>query len=374
MKRLGIFCFYEKKGYVDKYIHYLLDDMILNLEHLVIVCNGMVDEEGYQIFKQYTDEIYIRDNHGFDGGAYQEVITKYLGVEGLKKWDELVLFNHTFFGPIYPFADVFQKVDEVECDFWGLYRQKEDEKANMPAHLQSFFLVVKKKMLHSLHFSSFWFELGQLVTKNDAIIQFELGFSQYFTENGYVSFAYSDVSEYEKKHPQASRIWTFFKPIELMRNFNFPIIKSKAFVVSRLSESSVNEILSYMKENTNYPIEYILAYFQRIEQVEEESVYQKQVLEIMATAYQCHHHLVQVSTVEAIDLLTLCQEMAIEGGILIENVEQDSKRKEFLVSKFEEYCECIYKVSEVLEEQEQRKENIKKCNIVLNEIQKYLEE
>ena len=44
MKRLGIFFFFEKNGYVDDFIPYYLRDLNKNLTELVVVCNGTLSE------------------------------------------------------------------------------------------------------------------------------------------------------------------------------------------------------------------------------------------------------------------------------------------------------------------------------------------
>jgi rhamnosyltransferase len=46
MKRLGIFCFFEKDGIVDQYVEYLICDLKKNLEKLVVVINGDIRNEG----------------------------------------------------------------------------------------------------------------------------------------------------------------------------------------------------------------------------------------------------------------------------------------------------------------------------------------
>ena len=49
-------------------------------------------------FSRYTNEIIIRENSGFNAGAYADVIVKVLDDE-IRDWDELVLCNDIFFGP-----------------------------------------------------------------------------------------------------------------------------------------------------------------------------------------------------------------------------------------------------------------------------------
>ena len=55
MKRLGIFFFFEKNGYVDDFILYYLRDLNKNLSELVVVCNGTLSEQGRAAFSEFTE-------------------------------------------------------------------------------------------------------------------------------------------------------------------------------------------------------------------------------------------------------------------------------------------------------------------------------
>ena len=109
MKRLGIVSFYDADGIADDYLRQLLDDLTGVLDELILVVNGEVNEDGRKFFEQYTEQIVLRENAGFDAGAYQEVLVKRLGEEGIRKWDEIVLCNDTFYGPFVPFSRIFRK-------------------------------------------------------------------------------------------------------------------------------------------------------------------------------------------------------------------------------------------------------------------------
>ena len=77
MKRLGIFFFYEKNGYVDEFITYYLADLVKNLTELVVVCNGKLSEQGRKAFSQFTDQILVRENKGLDVWAYKTALDHY---------------------------------------------------------------------------------------------------------------------------------------------------------------------------------------------------------------------------------------------------------------------------------------------------------
>ena len=69
MKRLCIFCFYDKNGVVDSYIEYLLNDLRSCSAYIIVVVNGSVNFDGRLILQKYSNQIIIRRNMGFDGGA-----------------------------------------------------------------------------------------------------------------------------------------------------------------------------------------------------------------------------------------------------------------------------------------------------------------
>ena len=117
--RLGIFFFYDQDGIVDSYVKYLLDGIKNSLDRLVIVCNSKLSTEGYRIFSQFTSELIVRENVGLDVGAYKEAMY-HVGWDKLAEYDEVVIFNHTIMGPVYPFEEMFASMNKRKLDFWGI--------------------------------------------------------------------------------------------------------------------------------------------------------------------------------------------------------------------------------------------------------------
>ena len=122
--RLGIFVFYDKDGIVDGFIEYFLKDFIQNIGHLFIVCNGNVNEGGVTKLKKYTSDIIVRSNVGYDVGAIKDVFLNYLTWDKVVEFDELVLCNSTFFGPLYPLKCVFDEMSNETVDFWELTKHR----------------------------------------------------------------------------------------------------------------------------------------------------------------------------------------------------------------------------------------------------------
>ena len=178
-KRLGIFCTYDTDGVVDDYILYLLNAIKPMLNHLSIVCNGKLNSEGQKRLSEITDDILVRTNEGFDMEAWRQGILK----NNLSDYDELVLFNDSFYGPFYPFEKIFSEMDTKypEADFWGItIHGKTEDITNLspygytPEHIQSYFLVVKNRLLQSEEFFSYWKNSEVAKTFEEAIKQHEV--------------------------------------------------------------------------------------------------------------------------------------------------------------------------------------------------------
>lgn len=119
INRLGIFFFYDSDGVVDDYVPTLLAGFKPHFSEMTIVCNGKLNEAGQSILSRYTDNLIIRPNTGFDVWAYKTALDSY-GWEKLEQFDEIVLFNATIMGPVYPFAEMFETMNKRDLDFWGI--------------------------------------------------------------------------------------------------------------------------------------------------------------------------------------------------------------------------------------------------------------
>lgn len=266
INRLGIYAIYDKDGIVDDYIIYFLKDLKENLTDLVIVCNGGINDEGRSKLDRLTDQVYIRPNSGFDCGAYKFALLEVLGREKVCSYDELLLANDTVYGPFYPFKTVFDKMDKLDIDFWGLTEQPESVLLShiqggeaTPAHIQSYFINVKQRLLRDKSFFEFWQELEpESFSFTDAIINWELGFNRRFSRNGFSSAAYVDYSEFYEGDPKQNLNLTAEDVFGMVIEHRHPVAKRKALArdISRVMKASAGEnanaFFEYIDKRTNY--------------------------------------------------------------------------------------------------------------------------
>lgn len=276
MKRLGIYFLFDKDGVVDDYIPYYLERLKEFVNELCIVVNAPLNNEGKRKLSKFADKFIVRKNEGFDSWAYKEAIESY-GYEGLAKYDELVLSNYTFFGPLYPLNEMFDKMDVTTCDFWGIHRHPEIpfKMANTDVieHIQSHFISFRKNILQSSHFRNYWETLQPITYYEEAVARHELRCTKYFEDLGYSSETYLDNKKYfEIFNGNASVHYAYQQTVEdrcpiLKRKFLW--IENNSIKWPQLTPENAVDLICYIKNNTDYPIELISDNVCRVQNIDE---------------------------------------------------------------------------------------------------------
>ena len=262
MKRIAIYLFYDKDGIIDSYIPYMLKDVRNNVDYIYFVSNGKIQEESKKKIKNIVDEICERKNEGFDVWGYKEAIQN-IGFEKLREYDELIMMNYTIMGPVYPFREMFDEMDKrTELDFWGItqhHRVDIDpfgtiECGYIPDHIQSHFIVVRKKMLKSKEFKDYWDNMPMINNYNESIGFHETRFTYYLGNLGYKWDVYvnTDDIKYLDPHP------ILFYPGLLIEEKKCPIFKRRSFfheydetLYTTMGEPGY-ELLKVIENYTNY--------------------------------------------------------------------------------------------------------------------------
>ena len=262
VSRLAIFQCSDRQGIIDDYIPYLLNDLKENLTKLVIVVNGLLTPEGRAKLTALTPHVVCRENVGFDAAAWKYAMTEYLGWEEVEKYDELILLNDTFFGPFYPFREVFEKMQARSVDFWGLTQHGKMDSdpfgnnpyGHWPAHLQSYFLCIRKKMLGSAEFKKYWTELPVFRTWDELVGKNETFFTKHFEDCGFTWDSFISNGDTDKLYGYNPYS---FNTYEILCQ-GFPVIKRKEFAAPLGLTLEFNNAEDYrrafewIRENTSY--------------------------------------------------------------------------------------------------------------------------
>lgn len=190
MRRYLIFLLYDPEGYVDDAVLHTLRGFRPQVERILVVSNGYLQEESARRLEGVADEVLERENIGFDIGAYRAALG-HVGRQNLDNYDEVLLVNYTFFGPIDSFNELFERMDANPADFWGM----SDHIAmtphpilgvgTMPQHLQSYWLALRARLFQSDDFWNYWAELENANSYHDVIVKFETQFTEHFAQLGY---------------------------------------------------------------------------------------------------------------------------------------------------------------------------------------------
>ena len=227
MKRVAFYLFWAEDGHVDDYIPYCLEDMGRSVETIVFVSNGPLDAASRERIRPLVSEIIERENVGYDVGGYQDALARF-GADRLREYDELILANYTFFGPIYPFAEVFERSENWNVDFWGLTDHGEVRphpfaaKTVMRAHIQSHWIAVRRSLFDTDAFREYWDSMPLIESYNDSVDFHEARFTHHFASQGYSFQVAFPERNYPTQHPAVDT------PL-LLLNDRCPILKRRLF-------------------------------------------------------------------------------------------------------------------------------------------------
>lgn len=242
LKRTAIYCFYSKTGKVYSETCRQIYDLRKNTGYLIIVING--DAETAECFN-IADKIVRRPNRGLDAGAYRQIILDSEFRKVIEKSDELVLCNNTFFGPFCGFKKIFDEMENKDADFWGINIFEN----GVIRHIQSYFLVYRKKILKDKFFYSFFQDkIDENTTDYDEVCSwFENIFFEFLISKGYTYDCYVNNLRYKiYEYPQ--------KCLER----GLPVLKKKVFGIAYKKECAM-QALKYIKYKYDYPIDGILS-------------------------------------------------------------------------------------------------------------------
>src|SRR5574344_2642929 len=164
---------------------------------------------------------------------------------------------------------MFKSMEQRNCDFWGLTRRPDksetlliykDIYSRSLNHIPSFFMVFNSKILKSSRFNQWWSNFKEC---NDCVHEkayHEVKFTKFFEDEGFKSDSYINNDKYKDKVQNESAM--LFAPLDLIKEDRIPLIKRELFVnYTYLFQQSLvripNEVLQYIKKNTNYPTDNI---------------------------------------------------------------------------------------------------------------------
>ena len=203
-RRLVVYVVYDRRGGVEDFVVHALEGLREHAAHVLVVANGSLTDEGRAKLAGVADSVLVRENRGYDIWAHKEAL-EFVG--DLSSFDEVVLTNDTWFGPVREFAPVLERMGGRAVHFWGMTDHAEEVpnpftgEGRLPYHLQSFWIAVRREMFLSDAWVSYWRDLPVMPDYFDAVLKHEAVFTEHFTERGFSADVAFGYRSYPTTHP-----------------------------------------------------------------------------------------------------------------------------------------------------------------------------
>ncbi|MCI8763214.1 MAG: rhamnan synthesis F [Lachnospiraceae bacterium] len=254
MNRLAIYVFWEKEGIVRNYVLTYLAGLKEIAEKIYVVVNGKITSAGKDTIQKMGISVIVRENIGVDFWAYKTGLD---AEGGLDKYDEIILANCSCYGPVYPFSEMFKKMDKSSVDFWGITEWPLNEAGYTGTWILSYFMVFRKRIFLSEDWNSWWDNLCPVYSREECIDKHEIPFTKFFADRNY---------SYDVYCPNTTDFIdsTIEAPDYLVINQKCPLIKRKAFCTEYIRfldyhrGNASKRVFDYIKEHHLYNVNDIL--------------------------------------------------------------------------------------------------------------------
>lgn len=262
--RFVIYFHYDPNGQADNACLFAVRAMRAECSGLLFVTNGRLNDASRGAVETLDVQLLERENTGFDVGAYRDalMLLKQQGLDGI---DELILMNYTLAGPVTPLRALFDKMDaRPELDFWGLTRHYamrsrrfKTEYGEVPEHIQSHFIAVRGRLLHSQDFWSYWETMPLPQSYEQSVAGHEARFTRHFADLGYRWDTAAETDDLKA---------LFVNPImacprELLARRGCAFFKRRSFFtpyedeLRRTDGTAAAELYDWLKTETDYPVD-----------------------------------------------------------------------------------------------------------------------
>ncbi len=182
--RAGILAHFDRHDVVDPYVFFFARELKKVCKDLIFVSTSKISPEQRAQLEQFCTKVVERPDEGYDFMSWSIAIRSL----ELEKYDELVICNDSCYGPMWPLQEYFDKMADVDCDFWGFTEGTLGQR-----HLQPYFAVFRKPLLQSNAFKEFWSSIKVLHRKWDIIRNYEIRMTPFFESYGFKSASYFRV-------------------------------------------------------------------------------------------------------------------------------------------------------------------------------------
>jgi lipopolysaccharide biosynthesis protein len=169
--KVVVFAHFDPHGRVHRFVmHQLRQLQALGYATVFVTNSGKLDPVSLGELKPLVAKILLRENVGYDFGAYKDGIA---ALGDLGALEQLILANDSVYGP---FRDLSGVIENLQADPGDAVAVTDSWEVRY--HLQSYFLCFKRNVLSSPEFQQFWRGLKYVDNKHYVVRHYEVGLSQ----------------------------------------------------------------------------------------------------------------------------------------------------------------------------------------------------
>ncbi len=253
MKRTVIFAGFDKDKIIQPYVLDYLEHLKQVADSIVYIADNELSDKEKAKISHTANHIECTHHGEYDFGSYKRGFNYLKEHNLLEDTDEIIFCNDSCFC-VDSLKPVFKKMDERDCDIWSMTGSNE-----YVDHLQSYFFVIRKKVIESEVFSSHLNSVTSCDSFLDIVKNYELPLKRKLE---YYGFKTDTFMPFPRKYNQ-----TFF-PTQCLEKHD-PLIKRKVFTedyachesrlkvlfaIKKLNPRAYKTILDYYKVRTFWPL------------------------------------------------------------------------------------------------------------------------
>lgn len=189
---------YDPRGEVAPHVERQVEALAGSVEELVLVSTAPLTEAAARWLGD-RGRLLRRDNAGYDFFSYR---TGLHSVPDLTRYDEVVVCNDTYVGPLASYGSIFEAMADRPVDFWGLSASR-----RIAPHVQSFFVSFRPWVVGSRAFTAFWQEMEPVSDRARVIQRYEVGLSTALVDAGFRWGAYYSESDADRRLARRRVAW-----------------------------------------------------------------------------------------------------------------------------------------------------------------------
>ena len=242
--RYAVFAGFNANGTIDDYVITYLKGLDEVTDGIVYIADSSLKEGELKKLKYlnilYTSHIRHQE---YDWGSYKRGFN-WLKENGyLKNADELIFANDSCYAPITSFKPMFNEMSKRDnLDFWG-----DLQNTQFSNHIQSYFIVFRKKIINSKSFASFINQVTHHDDTREYITKYETKLTPFLENIGYkwdTYIPYKQLSSLEASDKNSY-------PLTLIKEYNHQFLKRRTFTSLLMISENIHTLVDYLY--TNHP-------------------------------------------------------------------------------------------------------------------------